>query len=396
MTKGRGRGNTLVRALAVLAALLAAWGVSRAVSAANRPPLPPPSRVLPTQDEQTAFEHGLAPELIPHLQKAIFELYRRYDPPYGVFAAMEPKTGRVLALVGYRKGGETDPSLPLKAIYPAASLIKVVTAAAALEKGAISPEKEISYRGGIYRITRKGLHTHGGRGIPTMTLEEAIAKSANSVFGKVGVKYVGSETLGEFMEKFGFGQRIPFGLPVEVSNGLVPSAEYHLARTAAGFGEGYVSPLHMAIAGHGGGRQDRVPVGLEPENAFRMVRRRCAGRGRENCGRRPRGERQPREDQGELRREGGVLLLLRVSGIPPARLRESPGEEKRARRGKETRSKKGGRREERVEEALTGGQAGARVSPVVRPASHPPLAVVSMPPSRRPFPGLTIRWNSHG
>ena len=271
MTKGRGRGNTLVRALAVLAALLAAWGVSRAVSAANRPPLPPPSRVLPTQDEQTAFEHGLAPEvlrqfladglsegtaqdgtkitltLIPHLQKAIFELYRRYDPPYGVFAAMEPKTGRVLALVGYRKGGETDPSLPLKAIYPAASLIKVVTAAAALEKGAISPEKEISYRGGIYRITRKGLHTHGGRGIPTMTLEEAIAKSANSVFGKVGVKYVGSETLGEFMEKFGFGQRIPFGLPVEVSNGLVPSDEYHLARTAAGFGEVYVSPLHMAM-----------------------------------------------------------------------------------------------------------------------------------------------------
>src|SRR4030067_158313 len=168
-------------------------------------------------------------------------------PPPGVFAAREPKTGRVLALVGYRKGGETDPSLPLKAIYPAASLIKVVTAAAALEKGAISPEEEISYRGGIYRITRKGLHARGGRGVPTMTLEEAIAKSANSVFGKVGVHYVGSETLGEFMDKFGFGHRIPFGLPVEVSNGLVPSDEYHLARTAAGFGEVYVSPLHMAM-----------------------------------------------------------------------------------------------------------------------------------------------------
>src|SRR3972149_323033 len=126
-----------------------------------------------------------------------------------------------------------DPSPPLKAIYPAASLIKVVTAAAALEKGAISPEKEISYRGGIYRITRKGLHTHGGGGIATMTLEEAIAKSANSVFGKGGVNYVGSETLGGFMEKFGVGQRIPFGLPVEVSNGLVPSDEKHLGRTAA-------------------------------------------------------------------------------------------------------------------------------------------------------------------
>src|SRR3990172_3633715 len=97
-----------------------------------------------------------------------------------------------------------------------------------------------------------------------------------------------------------------------------------------------------------------------------MVCPRCAGWGGAKCGRRP------------------------------ARIGKSRGEEKRGRRGKETRSKKGGRREEGVEEALTGGQAGARVSPVVRPASHPPPAVVSMPPSRRPFSGVTVRWNSHG
>jgi cell division protein FtsI/penicillin-binding protein 2 len=271
VTKGRYGGKPVVRALSVLAALLAVWGISRAVSAANRHQLPPPSQALPAQDEQQAFAHGLAPEdlrqllavglsegttpngakvtltLDPNLQKAVFDLFRRFDPPYGVFAAMEPKTGKVLALVGYRKGGEYDPWLPLKAIYPAASLIKVVTAAAALEKGSISPEEEISYRGGIYRITRKGLHTRGGRGVPTMTLEEAIAKSSNSVFGKVTVDYVGSKALEEFMERFGFGQEIPFGLPVEVSNGYVPSDEYRLARTGAGFGEVYVSPLHMAM-----------------------------------------------------------------------------------------------------------------------------------------------------
>jgi cell division protein FtsI/penicillin-binding protein 2 len=80
-----------------------------------------------------------------------------------------------------------------------------------------------------------------------MTLEEAIAKSSNSVFGKVTVDYVGSKALEEFMERFGFGQEIPFALPVEVSNGYVPSDEYRLARTGAGFGEVYVSPLHMAM-----------------------------------------------------------------------------------------------------------------------------------------------------
>jgi hypothetical protein len=34
------------------------------------------------------------------------------------------------------------------ALVPAASLVKVATAAAALEKGEISPDEEIAYRGG--------------------------------------------------------------------------------------------------------------------------------------------------------------------------------------------------------------------------------------------------------
>ena len=181
------------------------------------------------------------------LQAQIFDLFRRFDPLFGVFAAMEPDTGRVVALVGYRRGGESDPWLPLKAIYPAASLIKVVTASAAIERGNVSPQDEISYRGGIYGISRGGIHARDGRGIPTMTLEEAIARSANAVFGKVAVNHVGGPVLEEYLAKFGFGQKIPFDLPVETSNGQVPREEFELARTGAGFGEVYVSPLHMAM-----------------------------------------------------------------------------------------------------------------------------------------------------
>lgn len=271
MNDGGAGGKAAIRSVAALAIALAVWGGYRLVGASEPHRLPPPTPALAVEDERNAFACGLTPAdlrrfladgaptgvapggatvsltLDPRLQREIFDLFRRYDPPYGVFAAMEPKTGRVLALVGYRKGGEPDPLLPLKAVYPAASLIKVITAAAALETGGISPEEEISYRGGIYRITRRGLHARGGRGVPTMTLEEAIARSANSVFGKVTVDYVGSETLGEFLERFGFGQSIPFGLPVEVSHGEIPSDELHLARTGAGFGDVYVSPLHMAM-----------------------------------------------------------------------------------------------------------------------------------------------------
>jgi cell division protein FtsI/penicillin-binding protein 2 len=264
-------GKTRNRILALITVVLACWLASRAVVAANRHELSHPARALSVQESQAARDHGFGDRdllallsegsaegaasdgtrvtlsLDEELQKKVFALFRRFDPPYGVFAAMEPATGRVVALVGYRRGGEPDPRLPLKAVYPAASLIKVVTASAALENGKISPEDEISYRGGIYGITRKGIHARDGRGVPSMSLEEAIAKSANSVFGKVAVNYVGSESLAHYMTKFGFCQPIPFDLPVEESTCEVPRDEYNLARTGAGFGEVYVSPLHMAM-----------------------------------------------------------------------------------------------------------------------------------------------------
>jgi cell division protein FtsI/penicillin-binding protein 2 len=265
------RGKPFRLVVAALLLLLAGWSVARIVAAANRHQMPYPSRKAPDPAEKVLSEHGLsqqglfdlvkageAEKTLPDgsrvtlaldegLQAEIFDLFRRFDPPYGVFAAMEPSSGRVVALVGYRRGGESDPWLALKAIYPAASLIKVITASAAIERGNVSPDDEISYRGGIYGISRRGIREEGGRGMPKMTLEEAIARSANSVFGKVAVNNVGGPVLGEYLWKFGFGQPIPFDLPVEPSRAEVPREEYELARTGAGFGEVYVSPLHMAM-----------------------------------------------------------------------------------------------------------------------------------------------------
>src|SRR4030043_821079 len=70
VTKGRYGGKPVVRALSVLAALLAVWGISRAVSAANRHQLPPPSQALSAQDERQAFAPGLAPEALRQLPPA--------------------------------------------------------------------------------------------------------------------------------------------------------------------------------------------------------------------------------------------------------------------------------------------------------------------------------------
>ncbi len=265
------RAVVLRRVVALALLLFAGWMLTQAVSAGNRHQISSPARSAPDGGGTIEFRHPCTPQSVyavvragqaegvlpdgsrmtltlnEELQTQIFDLFRRFDPPYGVFAAMEPDTGRVLALVGYRRGGESDPWLALKAIYPAASLIKVITASAAIERGNVSPDDEISYRGGIYAISRRGIHSGEGRGARRMSLEEAIARSANAVFGKVAVNNVGGPVLGEYLGKFGFGQPVPFDLPLEPSRAEVPREEYELARTGAGFGEVYVSPLHMAM-----------------------------------------------------------------------------------------------------------------------------------------------------
>lgn len=259
-------------AAAALLVLVTGWGATRGVSwAANRFQIPAPARATKAPRDQAAVlsaqgldarnlltlladgtSEGVTPDgnkvtlsIDPRLQRDVFELFRRFDPPFGVFAAVEPGTGRVVALVGYRRGGESDPALALRAIYPAASLIKVITAAAAVEKGGVDPDADISYCGSIYSVSRQANHLPEGRG-DCMSLAEAVAKSANVVFGKVTVNHVGADGLEQYLGKFGFGQRVPFDVPVEQSRAEVPREEYELARTGAGFGEVYVSPLHMA------------------------------------------------------------------------------------------------------------------------------------------------------
>src|SRR3970282_1056984 len=206
------RGKRVRRLAGACSGLGAGW------AARSRHELHPPSRSAPDsggnafgfgftpQDLHALLQAGHSDGLLPNgnrvalslnekLKAQVFDRFRRFDPLYGVFAAMEPDTGRVVALVGYRRGGEADPWLPLKAIYPAASLVKEVTASAAIERGKVSPEEELRYRGGIYGITRGGIRARNGRGIPKMSLEEAIARSANAVFGNVTVNHVGGRGL---------------------------------------------------------------------------------------------------------------------------------------------------------------------------------------------------------
>ncbi|PLX42873.1 MAG: penicillin-binding protein [Deltaproteobacteria bacterium] len=181
------------------------------------------------------------------LQEAAEKVLARYSVPYGAFVAIEPETGRVLAMAEY-SSKEQLKGFTLKADYPAASLVKIVTGAAALKTGEVTPDTVFRYEGNPYKLWKRKLNPKNKRRENNKdTFAGALGRSNNVVFGKVGVNNVGAERLRDELSEFGFNQELDFDFPLASSTAEVPDDEYQLARTSAGFGDVKISPLHAAL-----------------------------------------------------------------------------------------------------------------------------------------------------
>lgn len=180
----------------------------------------------------------------PVLQERMTELFAKYRVPYGAFVAISPKTGKVLALVEHSEEGGGSQHLALRATYPAASIFKLITAAAAIEKGKVDPDTVIHYNGGLYTLTPKNWVDNPKRDKNKITLADALGKSCNVAFAKVALRWLGSHDLISYAERFGFNQPLDFEFPAEASHAYVANTQASIAKTAAGFGSVTLSPLH--------------------------------------------------------------------------------------------------------------------------------------------------------
>jgi cell division protein FtsI/penicillin-binding protein 2 len=135
--------------------------------------------------------------------------------------------------------------------------MKLVTASAALETGRIDPQTPVRYEGSPYVVyPRKIFPTSHRYENNVATFAEALGTSNNVVFAKVGAGLVGAENLERKLAQFGFNREIPFDFRLQTSRAAVPQEPYPMARTAAGFGDVYLSPVHAALlaaaVGNGG------------------------------------------------------------------------------------------------------------------------------------------------
>lgn len=197
------------------------------------------------------FENGVTAvyTIDTALQNAMENYFKKYQVPYGVFVAMDPNTGKVLASVEYSAVNPKAERLAFRATYPAASIFKLVTASAALEEKKVRPETEITFHGGLYRLGPKNWVDNPKRDKQKISVAEALAKSCNVAFAKVALRWLNAPTLLSYAERFQFNRPIPFELPVQVSRMEIDQSERGLAMTAAGFGDVGLSPLHGAMIG---------------------------------------------------------------------------------------------------------------------------------------------------
>ncbi len=192
------------------------------------------------------------------LQKYILDLLRRSHTYQAAVVVLRPKTGQILAMADYKRHSEGEgENLCLKADFPAASLFKIVSAAAAIEARGFTPGKTVAFRGMKHTLYNSQLRQKEGRYTRTTSFRKAFAGSINPVFGKIGIYDLGREFSAEYADKFLFNQEIPFDLPIGVSSIRIPSDDFGLAEIASGFNKRTrISPVHAslitaAVANHG-------------------------------------------------------------------------------------------------------------------------------------------------
>ncbi len=189
---------------------------------------------------------------------------------FGAVVAIEPQSGRIRVLASnppydpnrvpfeLTELNENELEAPLVnratlGRYPPGSTFKVVTAAAGLDSGTITPETTIDAPGTL-EVQGQPLNNDFDESFGPIALDTALTSSVNTWFAQLG-EQLGEDTLFEYMDRFGFNSTPAIDLPsdqvstsgiFENGNQLGPGDPVDLARVAIGQERLLVTPLQMA------------------------------------------------------------------------------------------------------------------------------------------------------
>jgi hypothetical protein len=225
-------------------------------AAPRRAALPPDALAAPTsrsavrrlEERDGAFERSfplgggesvrLRYSLDPDLTRAIWRIVEQGRVERAHVVVMDIETGALAAYVS------TDPdSFPPDRAYPAASLVKVVTAAAALDAAPSLAQGVCRFAGSPYVLTPSRVDPP--RRGAEISLERALATSNNQCFAQWAVHRVGARGMLDAIDRFGLlSPPAPDHPPGDVKD--PGESAYELGQLGSGLDGLMITPLHAA------------------------------------------------------------------------------------------------------------------------------------------------------
>lgn len=228
-----------------------------------------------------------------YAQKVLSETLAKSNAESGSATVMDVKTGEVLALASVPtfdadEPGKADASVrgnrAVTDVFEPGSIGKVITAAAALETGVLTPDSVLAVPDRI-RISNKNFKDSHDHPVEQMTFTGVLVESSN-VGTIMAAQKVGGPKLYEMLQRFGIGSKTGIEQPAE-SRGILRKEE-NWAGTDYGthpIGQGYsVNGVQMAsvyaTVANGGVRVRPTLLKASGDDSGRLVPREAPKRDR--------------------------------------------------------------------------------------------------------------------
>ncbi len=182
----------------------------------------------------------------PELQRTAIALMAAHHLPEAAVVMIDTATGHVLVYASHvDKGPPRD--LCAEATAPSASVFKIITGATLVEEAHLTPETSQCYNGGgSEKLLPGDLVDDPRRDKYCVTLTSAMGRSLNPIFAKLAQKNLKPAQVEAMARKLGYGDPVPFDVPVQPSALNIPTEPLEFARTAAGFWNTTLSPMEAA------------------------------------------------------------------------------------------------------------------------------------------------------
>lgn len=172
----------------------------------------------------------------------------RYGAAAGSVVVMNPQTGQILAMASlpsyqpatfYESAAAVHKNPVLADSFEPGSIFKVLTVAAGVDSGVITPETNCTACSGPRQIGQYTIKTWNDKYFPGITIQDGLAKSDNTAMIFIA-EQLGATRFSEYLQRFGIGQPTQIELQEDTSTPFRKDWKFIDLATGS-FGQGIVT-----------------------------------------------------------------------------------------------------------------------------------------------------------